>query len=421
MNKKRLRVNRALSIIPDKSGGLTAVITNTGSALKINTQIFAVLEVFSSANTVENALNLLMGRYKCSTDELEHVIKTLEDKKVIVTSDEMEMDFHDRNYFGAYQQLRYQREMLMDTARTIAFEKAINEIVSSDDTVIDAGSGSGILAMMAARAGARKVYAIERSRVINIARAIAEKNGYSERVDFVQCMAEDFRCDEKATVLISELLGDFVLRELSFKSTCSVRDRCGAPNLKCIPSRVRMYMAPVEDAHLWLHEGLGYWKSPVYGFDFLPAFDVEYNRLGSVRTAVPETSLLDDRVLVHDIDYVKTPVDEFYFDSQVEFTARRDGALHGFAGSFDMQLSPTIWLDTGSHSKETHWQQVFFPLKDALPIHNNDRIAVNIKVQDPENPQKRNPDSYLDVKVWRGNKQIHHFSGWYDKARYGVF
>ena len=182
-----------------------------------------------------------------------------------------------------------------------------------------------------------------------------------------------------------------------------------------------MYMAPVEDAHLWLHEGPGYWKSPVYGFDFSPAFDVEHNGLGSVRVAVPEISLLDDRALVNDIDYERTPVEDFYFDSQVEFTACRNGSLHGFAGSFDMQLSPSVWLDTGSHSKETHWQQVFFPLTDMLPVQQYDRIVLKIKVQDPENPQKRNPDSHLNVEVWRGKKRIHHIASWYDKARHGVF
>lgn len=234
-------------------------------------------------------------------------------------------------------------------------------------------------------------------------------------------MAEDFSCPDKATIIVSEWLGDFVLRELMFKSFCSVRDRYAAPGFRCIPHRVRMYIAPVEDVHLWQTAGPGYWSSTVYGFDFTPALEIEYTRLGSRRAPVPETSLLSTRIQVHDIDCIHAPVHEFYFKSQVEFTVCRNGSLHGFAGSFDMQLSPTVWLDTGSHSKETHWQQVFFPLTDALPVQRDDRIALKIKVQDPENPQKRIPDTHLDIKVWRGNECVHHFSAWYDKARHGAF
>jgi len=234
-------------------------------------------------------------------------------------------------------------------------------------------------------------------------------------------MAEEFTCFQKATVIVSEWLGDFVLRELMFKSVVSVRDRCAAPNAKSIPSRVRMYAAPVEDALLWQETGPSYWATSIYGFDFSPAFDIECARLGSKRAAVPETSLLSERAVVNEINCETASVEQFYFDSQAEFKVSRNGALHGFAGSFDMQLSPSVWLDTGSHVKDTHWKQVFFPLIDALPVRKGDRITLKLRAEEPENPQKRIPDTHLELEVYRGTDRIHQFSHWYDKARHGVF
>lgn len=67
------------------------------------------------------------------------------------------------NYFCSYAQLYHQKQMLADHQRMAAYHSAIlgNQDVFRDKVVMDIGTGSGILAVWAAQAGARKVYAIE--------------------------------------------------------------------------------------------------------------------------------------------------------------------------------------------------------------------------------------------------------------------
>jgi len=48
--------------------------------------------------------------------------------------------------------------------------------------VLDVGAGSGILSLFAAKAGAKKVYAIEASSVADAAQKLVEKNGFSHIV-----------------------------------------------------------------------------------------------------------------------------------------------------------------------------------------------------------------------------------------------
>ena len=65
------------------------------------------------------------------------------------------------NYFCSYAQLYHQKQMLADHNRMAAYHSAIlgNMDVFKDKVVMDVGTGSGILAVWAAQAGARKVYA----------------------------------------------------------------------------------------------------------------------------------------------------------------------------------------------------------------------------------------------------------------------
>lgn len=73
------------------------------------------------------------------------------------------------NYFCSYAQLYHQKQMLADHNRMAAYHSAIlgNSDVFKDKVVMDIGTGSGILAVWAAQAGARKVYASKYSNFLS--------------------------------------------------------------------------------------------------------------------------------------------------------------------------------------------------------------------------------------------------------------
>jgi hypothetical protein len=79
--------------------------------------------------------------------------------------------------FGNYAGIEVHRRMLMDDMRTDIYKAALHAVVRPGDVVIDAGSGSGVLATMAAMAGARKVYAIEKTDMAQVINAVAEARG----------------------------------------------------------------------------------------------------------------------------------------------------------------------------------------------------------------------------------------------------
>ena len=69
--------------------------------------------------------------------------------------------------------LDYHVSMLRDTVRTNAFREAILATVAEGDVVVDIGCGTGILSLFACQAGARRVYAIDRGPVLDVARDLA--------------------------------------------------------------------------------------------------------------------------------------------------------------------------------------------------------------------------------------------------------
>ena len=99
------------------------------------------------------------------------------------------------------------QECLFDKKRTNSFKQAIEETVKKGDTVVDAGSGSGILGLFAAKAGAKKVYCVESNqRFIEIIKKNAALNDLSQVISVILGDATKIKLPCKVDVIICELL-----------------------------------------------------------------------------------------------------------------------------------------------------------------------------------------------------------------------
>ena len=78
------------------------------------------------------------------------------------------------------------RHYLEDQVRLTAFRGAIQETVMPGAVVVDLGSGTGILGLLACQAGATRVYSIEESSLIELARDICQANGFADRIRFIK-------------------------------------------------------------------------------------------------------------------------------------------------------------------------------------------------------------------------------------------
>ena len=117
--------------------------------------------------------------------------------------------------------------MIQDRVRTSTYAHFIltNPSLFVDAVVLDVGCGTGILSLFAARAGAKKVYAVDASDIADKAREIVKKNGMDNIVQVIKGKVEAIELPEKVDIIISEWMGYALLYESMLDSVLTARDR----------------------------------------------------------------------------------------------------------------------------------------------------------------------------------------------------
>ena len=142
------------------------------------------------------------------------------------------------NYFCEYAKLYHQKQMLEDTPRMDAYYSAImkNKHCFAGKVVLDMGSGTGVLAMWAAMAGASKVYAVEATPMARKARKLVAANGLSDTVEVIEAKIEEVELPGQVDIIVSEWMGYALLRESMLDSVIWARDKWLAPGGSLFPS-----------------------------------------------------------------------------------------------------------------------------------------------------------------------------------------
>lgn len=133
----------------------------------------------------------------------------------------------DTHYFDSYGQNDIHAVMIQDRVRTSTYAQFIltNPALFRDAVVLDVGCGTGILSLFAARAGAKKVYAVDASDIADRARDIVKRNNMDHIVEVIKGKVEEIQIPEKVDIIISEWMGYALLYESMLDSVLKARDR----------------------------------------------------------------------------------------------------------------------------------------------------------------------------------------------------
>jgi len=254
-----------------------------------------------------------------------------------------------------------------------AYARAIAATVRPDDIVVDLGTGTGIFAVLACRAGARRVYAIESSAIIEVAREIAAANGCRDRIEFLHADSRKIALPGKANVLIADLRGTIPFFTASIDVLIDARDRFLTEGGVLIPRHDVVFAALAESAAAYeLHDQP--WASPWEGIDLTPARRLAVN--GMKKRMIEPEELISAPAIVTALDYATIATTDF--EAAIELHATRDGIAHGFALWFETLLAPGIGFSNAPGSAPTIYGRSFVPFEAPVELRHGDAIVVDL-------------------------------------------
>jgi SAM-dependent methyltransferase len=263
-----------------------------------------------------------------------------------------------QDVFGGW---KSQKGMLIDDGRTLAFDDAIRAAVNPGDRVVDVGTGSGILAMMAARAGADQVYALEVTAMADWAERLAAKNGLTN-MQVVRGDAAEFDAGGPVDVVIGEFAGMWFLEEWRhYAAFVKVRDQWLKPEGRVVPYAARLYLSAVDSRKLHFERGWGFFDQPVYGFDFSDVLTLGAHRPARYILSAEWKSLVATQEIAR-FDFKTGNERDYLFTTELQFEYPVAGMFHGFIGHFDLDMVPGQVLSTSCGARETCWHQSYFPM-----------------------------------------------------------
>ncbi|MCG5055963.1 MAG: 50S ribosomal protein L11 methyltransferase [Myxococcales bacterium] len=267
-----------------------------------------------------------------------------------------------------------------DLERTDAYGRAIREQVRKGDVVVDVGAGFGLLSLLCARAGARRVYAIEQGTYCELGRAIAQDNQLADRIVWVSANSLAVDLPERADVVVSELFGQFALEEFVVEYLHDARRRFLKPGGRMIPQELALALTPIE------HEGLRHRLLPTHGQCWTNVAGFDLRRLQQavlVNEASPYVveACRQARALGPTVPFMHFELGESTsgrFLRRVVCPIDRPGVLDGIMGTFWARLSPSVELSTAPNAPPTHWSQVVFPKLPRTVVDPGDVAEVEI-------------------------------------------
>jgi protein arginine N-methyltransferase 1 len=253
--------------------------------------------------------------------------------------------------------------------RLNAYTQALRRVITPQSVVLDIGCGAGLMALLAAKMGARKVYAIEPDPSIHLAKSLAADNGLSDRITFIQDISTRVELPEKADVIVSDLRGPLPLLQRHIPAILDARTRLLKPGGVLLSQRDDIFVAPAQHSDQY-EEITGAWDNPENDLDLRRAKKIALNAPLVVR-AQPQ-NFLAQPALVGSLEYTSIQNPNARWHSA--HTATRAGIMHGLLVWFNATVWQDLVFSNAPGDSCLVYRQTLFLCEEAIPVHPGDQI-----------------------------------------------
>ena len=282
--------------------------------------------------------------------------------------------------------IEYHRTLIADHVRNAAFFAALKACIEPGKSIVaDIGTGTGLIGVMAARLGAKRVYMYETAAIGAVAEQTVRDNKLQKVCEVIACHSADMIDPPRADVVVSETLGNYALEENIISTLSDGASRHLKPGGRLIPSALTQFVAPVTSDRF--HRELTVWDGA--GTPLGIALDLSHARAMSannayVRNVQPSDLLPGAKSIVpwDRVDFAKRPSANRKCDAG--WRMELETPVFGFAVWWSVVLGPGLELSTAPDAPWTHWEQLYFPLADPVRAKVGDEVRLTLRSKSSE-------------------------------------
>ena len=385
---KRLTVAPGVYIKLESDGKVLIQNVNSESAVSFEKDIILLLfDFFDPTGNGKNISEFLQNWPTESHTELQKSIQMLIGSEILIDIGQVEQVKQSDDTPQAptpetqvHINLINHHYMLKDNVRVAAYRRAIENKVKPDCIAMDLGTGTGILAFFAAKAGAKKVYAIEkRSDIVELSKEIARENGIEDKIEYLignSAKIDERILPEKVDVFVSEILGSGIFEENVLEFTMDARDRFCKPDADLIPCKLDVYAFGYDagrqddiskealEVERMYDLKLSKYKDNLANF-IISRYERFSTSIYKVMTKQLMTKSLDLKTLSTSM-----------FRDNLEFEVLEDGNINAFCAYFVAHLDETTTLTNSPWAPSTHWIQKVFVMPQSLQVKKGQKIPI---------------------------------------------
>lgn len=306
-------------------------------------------------------------------------------------------------YFDSYSHYAIHEEMLKDEIRTTTYRRAIewNQHLFKDKIVMDVGCGTGILSLFAAKAGARRVIAIDCSNIVDSAKKIIEENNMSRIITVIKSKIEDLDSLphglDKVDIIISEWMGYCLFYESMLDTVIYARDKWLTKKDGLVfPDKAQLYLTAIED-RAYKMKKINFWDD-VYGFKMSCIKEMAISE--PLVDNVDAKQIVTGHYMVKEVNLLTVTKEDLSFEVPFKLHCKREDYIHAFMTYFTIQFSAchtNIGFSTSPEiNKYTHWKQTVFYFPDDLTVSKGETVHGKFKMT-PNETNRRDLDFELEV------------------------
>nr|XP_017098397.2 protein arginine N-methyltransferase 1 [Drosophila bipectinata] len=255
--------------------------------------------------------------------------------------------------------------------------------------------GIGTLALMAAKAGAKRVYAVDYSKVTGYAELVVKQNHLEKVIKVLHGRMKDLKLPEEVDGIVCNWMGHCLLWECEILEVITARDRWLKKRGFILPDRASLFILGSEE-HKLKNDRCNWWLN-VYGFNMKAMRRYAVAEPRYAKTTGEKILTLAHRVL--ELDLMTVQQGDVLIDRKFRLKVNREGYLECFMFYFDVEFTfshTPLRMSCNPCLKSTQkavWQQTVLFVEHPFVMRSNHFYSGYLKFS------PLNPDSFKEMEI----------------------